>query len=57
MIHSTDILATVRRPDGSEITVRVPHAHLQQLMDRAAAEFGDPSVNLGGPTLPKKERK
>lgn len=44
-------LVRMRRPDGTEVLVRVPAEHLQRLMDLANGEFGDKSILLGGPKL------
>lgn len=40
------------RKTGEEWTLRTyPDDMLQELMDRANAAFGDPTKDLGGPTL------
>lgn len=43
-------LVTVTRPDGIRVVLRVPAEHMQRVMDLANGEFGDPSIDLGGPT-------
>jgi hypothetical protein len=48
-----DLLVRVRRPDGKTILLRVPGEHLQRVMDLANGEFGDTSIDLGGPVMPK----
>jgi hypothetical protein len=49
------ILVRVRRPDGQTILLRVPEEHLQRLMDLANGEFGDKSIDLGGPAMPAEK--
>lgn len=49
------ILVRVRRPDGSEKTLRMPAEHLQRVMDLATGEFGDPSIIHVGPELPAED--
>lgn len=49
----TDALVRMKRPDGSSYLLRVPGEHLQRVMDLANGEFGDPSIDIGGPELPK----
>lgn len=53
-MKSDDFLVRMRRPDGREYLLRVPGEHLQRVMDLANGEFGDPSIILGGPELPKE---
>lgn len=43
------ILVAVTRPDGIKIVLRVPEEHLQRVMDLANGEFGDKSIDIGGP--------
>ena len=49
------LIVRMRRPDGRVTRVLVPAEHLQRVMDLANGEFGDPSIDLGGPEL--KEAK
>lgn len=51
------ILIRMKRPDGRVVTVRVPEEHLQRVFDLACGEFGDKSIDLGGPTLTKPKGK
>lgn len=54
--HPTDkLLVRMKRADGSTYLLRVPEEHLQRVMDLANGEFGDKSIDLGGPE-PAKER-
>lgn len=55
--EKNDILVRLRRPDGRETIVRVPGEHLQRLMDLANGEFGDTSIQIGGPELPVTKAK
>lgn len=48
------LLVRLRRPDGKETIVRVEGEHLQRVMDLANGEFGDASIDLGGPELPEE---
>lgn len=48
------ILVRMRRPDGRTFLLRVPGEHLQRVMDLVNGEFGDKSIDLGGPTLKEK---
>jgi hypothetical protein len=50
-------LVRLRRPDGSTKLLRVDGEQLQRLMDLANGAFGDPSIDLGGPELPKETPK
>lgn len=54
MIDPTEILAILKRPDGSIKVVRIPSEHLGRLVELANGEFGDKSIELGGPALPKE---
>lgn len=45
-------LVRMKRPDGSHYLLQVPEEHLQRVMDLAAGQFGDPSIDIGGPELP-----
>lgn len=54
MIGTETLLVTIRRPDGTEKVLRVPYDHLERLMALACEEFGDPSIKLLGPELPKE---
>jgi hypothetical protein len=54
---SADSVVKLTRPDGSVKYVRVDGEQLDRLMDVANGQFGDPSVDLGGPALPKKQGK
>jgi hypothetical protein len=49
-----EALVRVRRRDGSTFLLRVPGEHLQRVLDLANGEFGDPSIELGGPALVKE---
>jgi hypothetical protein len=53
-IPTDEALVHMKRPDGSRFLLRVPGEHLQRVMDLANGEFGDPSVDLGGPELVKE---
>jgi hypothetical protein len=44
-------LVRIRRPDGSSFLLRVPGEHLQRVMDLANGEFGDKTIDLGGPEM------
>jgi hypothetical protein len=48
-----ECLMRLKRPDGTVKLVKFPAEHLQRVMDLANGEFGDPSIDLGGPELPK----
>jgi hypothetical protein len=48
------LIVEMRRPDGRTFLLRVPAEHLQRVLDLANGEFGDKSIQLGGPNLPKK---
>jgi hypothetical protein len=48
-----EMLVRMRRPDGRQFLLRVEGEHLQRVMDLANGEFGDASIQLGGPELPK----
>lgn len=50
-----DIVARVTRPDGTVKWLRIPGEHLQRVMDLANGEFGDASIDLGGPALPRQK--
>jgi hypothetical protein len=50
------VLVRLRRPTGETFLLSVPEEHLQRVMDLANGEFGDPSIDLGGPVLPKQEK-
>ena len=54
-IPPEDMLVRLKRPDGSVKLVRVPGEHVQRVMDLANGEFGDKSIDLGGPELPKRK--
>jgi len=56
-LNDDSILVRLRRPDGRETIVRVPGEHLQRVMDLANGEFGDTSIDLGGPELVEKTGK
>ncbi len=45
------MIVRIRRPGVGDVRIEVPYTDdkLQQLMDRANAEFGDPTKQLGGP--------
>lgn len=43
------MLIRMKRPDGSTYYLQVPGEHLQRVMDLANGEFGDKSIDLGGP--------
>ena len=47
--YPEDLLAILRRPDGSVKVIRIPAEHIQRVMDLANGEFGDKSIELGGP--------
>lgn len=51
------MLVRLRRPlpDGSvkETLVRIPGEHWERVMALACGEFGDKSIDIGGPELPK----
>lgn len=47
------LLRLRRRDTGVETLLRVPAEHLQRVMDLANGKFGDPSIILGGPEMPK----
>jgi hypothetical protein len=49
-----EMLVRLRRPDGKETLMRIEGEHLQRVMDLANGEFGDKSIDLGGPELPKE---
>lgn len=46
----------VRRPDGSEKLLKLDGEQWQRVMDLAAGEFGDKSIELGGPELAQPSR-
>lgn len=55
VVNDGTFLVRVRRLDtGKETLLRVPAEHLQRVMDLANGEFGDPSIILGGPEMPKE---
>lgn len=45
----------IRRPNGSEIVLRVPGGDWPELMRRANNEFGSPR-DIGGPEMPDMEK-
>ena len=52
----TDALVRMKRPDGRTYYLRVDGEHLQRVMDLANGEFGDRTIDLGGPEMPEAER-
>lgn len=46
---SESAIVRIRRPDGKEIHLLVPMEHLPRLLELANGEFGDKSIELGGP--------
>lgn len=52
---SADSVVKLTRPDGTVRYVRVDGEQLDRLMAVANGQFGDPSIDLGGPAL-KKEK-
>ena len=49
-----ECMMRLKRADGSTKLVKFPAEHLQRVMDLANGEFGDKSIDLGGPELPKE---
>lgn len=45
----SDCIVIIKRPDGKVTKLRVPEEHIQRVMDLANGEFGDKSIELGGP--------
>jgi hypothetical protein len=50
--YAQDCLVYLKRTDGTIKVVRVPPEHWQRVMELANGEFGDTSIDLGGPELP-----
>lgn len=50
------ILIRVRRPGKEEHLIQAPDDRLQDVLDRAWREFGDPAKCIGGPN-PAEESK
>jgi hypothetical protein len=48
-----DVVIRVKRPDGAIKWLRVPGEHWPRVLELANGEFGDTSIDLGGPELPK----
>lgn len=44
----------LRRPDGTEKTIKVDGEQWTRVVDLASGEFGDPNIILIGPELPKE---
>lgn len=55
--YAADCLVYLKRPDGSVKVIRVPAEHWERVVDLAGGEFGDTSIDLGGPVLPKEKKK
>jgi hypothetical protein len=55
-LYAADCLVMLKRPDGTVKVVRVPEEHWERVVELACGEFGDPSIILGGPELPKREQ-
>lgn len=54
MIGTEVVLVRIRRPDGTEKVLKVAYDHLDRVLALANDEFGDPSIALVGPELPKE---
>ena len=55
MIGTETLLVRVTRPNGRQVLLRVPYDHLERVMALANGEFGDPSITLVGPEIPKEK--
>lgn len=53
--YAADCLVYLKRPDGSIKVIRVPPEHWARVLELANGEFGDKSIELGGPELPKRK--
>lgn len=55
--YPADVLVRVKRPDGSIKWLRVPAEHWPRVLELANGEFGDKTIDMGGPELPKETPK